>query len=266
MAPPTPSEQTATAAAGAAESGLISKVLIVMAMEAEAMPLVNNFKLVEAPAHESTFPKGAPWLRYHGNYKGVHIDLVRPGKDIVYGVDSVGTLPAALLTYSSVQTLKPDLIVNAGTAGGFNAKGARVGDVYLASGVAFHDRRIPIPAFDMYGVGARKTFGTPNILKELNLKAGKLTTGNSLDMSPKDEEMIRSNDATIKDMEGAAVAYVADMFSTPTIFVKAVTDIVDGEKPTAEEFLMNLIAVTAKLELAVVKVIDFISGKRFADL
>jgi 5'-methylthioadenosine nucleosidase len=66
--------------------------------------------------------------------------------------------------------------------------------------------------------------------------------------------------------QGAAVAYVADMFSTPAIFVKAVTDIVDGVKPTYEEFLQNLIAVTTALELAVTKVVDFISGKRISDL
>nr|ACR37116.1 unknown [Zea mays] len=118
----------------------------------------------------------------------------------------------------------------------------------------------------MYGTGARKTFAAPNILKELNLKVGKLSTGDSLDMCPQDKELILRNDATIKDMEGAAVAYVADMFSTPAIFVKAVTDIVDGVKPTYEEFLQNLIAVTTALELAVTKVVDFISGKRISDL
>ncbi|ONM03225.1 5'-methylthioadenosine/S-adenosylhomocysteine nucleosidase 2 [Zea mays] len=182
------------------------------------------------------------------------------------GVDSVGTVSAALLTSFSIQTLKPDLIINAGTAGGFKAKGASIGDVFLASDVSFHDRRIPIPVFDMYGIGARKTSAVPNILKELNLKIGKLSTGDSLDMSPQDEKVILSNDATVKDMEGAAVAYVADMFSTPAIFVKAVTDIVDGEKPTSEEFLQNLIAVTAALDLAVTKVVDFISGKRISDL
>ncbi|XP_066353067.1 5'-methylthioadenosine nucleosidase-like [Miscanthus floridulus] len=250
----------------ASEAGPISKVLIVVAMQTEAMPLVSKFKLVEAPAHESTFPKGAPWVRYHGNYKDLHIDLVLPGKDAVFGVDSVGTVSAALVTSFSIQTLKPDLIINAGTAGGFKAKGASIGDVFLASDVAFHDRRIPIPVFDMYGTGARKTFTAPNILKELNLKVGKLSTGDSLDMSPHDEEVILSNDATIKDMEGAAVAYVADMFSTPAIFVKAVTDIVDGEKPTSEEFLQNLIAVTAALDLAVTRVVEFISGKSISDL
>nr|AAL58883.1 methylthioadenosine/S-adenosyl homocysteine nucleosidase [Oryza sativa] len=259
MAPPSDSDDSAPIPAGA-----ISKLLIVIAMQTEALPLVNEFHLVEA--EESIFPKGAPWIRYHGNYKGLHVDLVWPGKDPVLGVDCVGTVSAALVTYASIQSLKPDLIINAGTAGGFKAKGADIGDVYLASDVAFHDRRIPIPVFDMYGIGTRKTFATPNILKELNLKVGKLSTGDSLDMSPHDESAILNNDATVKDMEGAAVAYVADMFSTPAIFVKAVTDIVDGEKPTAEEFLQNLVAVTAALDKAVTEVVDFISGKCISDL
>ena len=54
-------------------------------------------------------------------------------------------------------------------------------------------------------------------------------------MSSQDEASITVNDATVKDMEGAVVAYVADLLKVPAIFVKAVTDIVDGEKPTTEE-------------------------------
>lgn len=59
---------------------------------------------------------------------------------------------------------------------------------------------------------------------------------------------------------------MADLLKVPAIFVKAVTDIIDGEKPTAEEFLQNLVAVTAALEEGVAKVIDFINGKSLSDL
>lgn len=38
---------------------------------------------------------------------------------IFSGVDSVGTVSASLVTYASIQLLRPDLIINAGTAGGF---------------------------------------------------------------------------------------------------------------------------------------------------
>ncbi|NP_001290494.1 5'-methylthioadenosine/S-adenosylhomocysteine nucleosidase 2 [Elaeis guineensis] len=260
---PAPSPAKAPACGG--DGRRVSTVLIIIAMQTEALPLVNKFQLSE-DTDGSLFPKGVPWVRYHGKYKELDINLVWPGKDSVLGVDSVGTVSASLVTYASVQALKPDLIINAGTAGGFKAKGACVGDVYLASDVAFHDRRIPIPVFDLYGIGARRTLSTPNLVKELNLKVGKLSTGDSLDMSPQDEAAILANDATIKDMEGAAVSYVAGLLSVPAIFVKAVTDIVDGEKPTPEEFLQNLIAVTAALDQAVSQVIDFLSGKCLSEL
>ncbi|XP_022763106.1 5'-methylthioadenosine/S-adenosylhomocysteine nucleosidase 2-like isoform X1 [Durio zibethinus] len=242
----------------------ISSILIIIAMQTEALPVVNKFRLTENP--HSLFPKGVPWVHYHGSYKEITINLVWPGKDLTFGVDNVGTISASLLTYASIQALQPDLIINAGTAGGFKAKGAVIGDVFLVSHAAFHDRRIPIPVFDLYGVGLRQVFSTPNLLKELNLKIGKLSTGDSLDMSPQDEASVTANDATIKDMEGAAVAYVAELLKVPAIFIKAVTDIVDGEKPTTEEFLQNLASVTAALDQSVTRVIDFISGKCLSEL
>lgn len=66
--------------------------------------------------------------------------------------------------------------------------------------------------------------------------------------------------------QGAAIAYVADLLNVPAIFLKAVTDIVDGVKPTAEEFLQNLMSVTLALDLAVTEVVDFINGKSCAEL
>ncbi|KAJ7978567.1 5'-methylthioadenosine/S-adenosylhomocysteine nucleosidase [Quillaja saponaria] len=242
----------------------ISTVVIIIAMQAEALPVVNKFQLTEEP--NSLFPEGVPWIRYHGTYKDLYINLIWPGKDSVLGVDSIGTISASLVTYASIQALHPDLIINAGTAGGFKAKGASIGDVFIASDCAFHDRRIPIPVFDLYGVGMRKAFETINLVQELHLKVGKLSTGDSLDMTPHDESSITANDASVKDMEGAAVAYVADLLKVPTIFIKAVTDIVDGAKPTAEEFLQNLASVTAVLDQAVEQVIDFINGKCLSEL
>ncbi|KAK1419306.1 hypothetical protein QVD17_28471 [Tagetes erecta] len=242
----------------------ISTIVIIIAMQTEALPLVNAFNLTEDAT--SIFPEGTPWVRYHGTYKGLDVNIIWPGKDAVLGVDSVGTVSASLVTYAAVQALKPDLIINAGTAGGFKAKGACIGDVYVASEVAFHDRRIPIPVFDLYGVGLRRGCSTPNLVKELDFKVGKLSTGDSLDMTPQDEASILANDAVIKDMEGAAVGYVTDLLKVPAIFVKAVTDIVDGDRPTSEEFLQNLSAVTVALGKAVTRVVDYIAGKSHLEL
>ncbi|CAH9115800.1 unnamed protein product [Cuscuta europaea] len=55
--------------------------------------------------------------------------------------------------------------------------------------------------FDLYEVGLRQAFQTPNLVKELNMKVGKLSTGDSLDMAPADESSIIKNGASLKDME-----------------------------------------------------------------
>jgi hypothetical protein len=69
-------------------------------------------------------------------------------------VDNVGTVPAAVTAYLAAQEFQPDLIISAGTAGGFRSKGAGIGDVFLAKGFANHDRRIPIPV----GLEAKSLF------------------------------------------------------------------------------------------------------------
>ena len=67
------------------------------------------------------------------------------GKCHVHGVDNVGTVPAAVVAYLAVHEFAPDLVISVGTAGGFAARGAKIGEVFLATGFANHDRRIPIP-------------------------------------------------------------------------------------------------------------------------
>ena len=71
--------------------------------------------------------------------------ICRAGKCQLHGVDNVGTVPAAVTAYLAVHEFKPDLVISVGTAGGFKAKGAAIGDVFLATAFANHDRRIPIP-------------------------------------------------------------------------------------------------------------------------
>lgn len=60
-------------------------------------------------------------------------------------MDNVGTVAAALSVFLACQQYKPDLIISVGTAGGFRAQGAAVGDVFVGTTTVNHDRRIPIP-------------------------------------------------------------------------------------------------------------------------
>lgn len=63
----------------------------------------------------------------------------------MHAVDQVGTVPAALTSYLAIQSFHPDLAISMGTAGGFSARGAGIGDVFVGASVINHDRRIKIP-------------------------------------------------------------------------------------------------------------------------
>ncbi|XP_031393469.1 5'-methylthioadenosine/S-adenosylhomocysteine nucleosidase 1-like isoform X4 [Punica granatum] len=217
-----------------AQSRPISSIVIITAVQSQALPLAEKFQLVEDAALSA---EGFPWVRYSGVYKNLCLNVIWLGKDLALG-----------------------------TAGGLKSKGATIGDVFLPSHVAFHDRRNPLPVCDLYCIGTRQAFSTPDLLKELNLKAGKLSTGNSLDICPQDEKLITANDAAVKDMEGAAIAYVADLLKIPIIFIKAVSYIVHDEKPDSDNYLKNLMGGSVALDEAVVRAIEFTNGKRLSEL
>mmetsp|Transcript_20693 Transcript_20693/g.29854 ORF Transcript_20693/g.29854 Transcript_20693/m.29854 type:complete len:258 (+) Transcript_20693:91-864(+) len=244
----------------------IENVLIVVAMEDEASPFVEHMKLEKK---EGVFPAQTPFVAYQGDVHGCKVTVATNGKDSVYGtgVDNVGTVPAALVTFLGLQSLGDvDMVVNAGTCGGFKRKGAEIGDVFLTSAVANHDRRIQIPPFIPYGIGKLDAIACPNLAKEYGFKTGVCTTGNSLDKTEEDDKNMESNDASCKDMEAAAIAWSAKLFDTPYLGVKVVTDIVDGDRLTQDEFLENLGTAAKSLQDALPKVCEFICGKAPADL
>ena len=61
-------------------------------------------------------------------------------------------------------------------------------------------------------------------------------------------KFFNKNEVVVKDMESAAIAYVCEKSSTKYIGVKSITDIVDGDIPTAEEFSKNLRSASNSLQ------------------
>jgi 5'-methylthioadenosine nucleosidase len=240
---------------------MVDHVLILVAMEAEAAPFISASKLEPGPAIDAC---GAQC--YSGVHSsGVKITLAVNGK-CKSGVDNVGTTPAAITAFACISALRPSLVLNAGTAGGFGAKGAKIGDAFLSTTLRHHDRRIPIPGWDDYAKGHHSSLDASRLVKELNFKTGIVTTGNSLDYTPRDMELMLENDATVKDMEAAAIAWVCEKLDCPFLALKVVTDIVDGDRPSHEEFMENLGAAAHALHEALPKTIQFIAGKSIAEL
>lgn len=248
----------------------ISNVVIAIAMEAEASPFVNHLNLQPDP---SFFPTETPFHAFRGKHNNCNLTVITNGKDVVHGtgVDNVGTVPASVATFLSLQKLKSDndpadLLINAGTCGGFKRKGAAIGDVFLTTAVANHDRRIAIPGFTPYGIGHIESTSVENLASHINAKLGVCTTGNSLDFHELDSHHMLENDASVKDMEAAGIAWAAELWSTPHFGVKVVTDIVDGDKPSHEEFMENLGTAAGSLQSALPKIIDYVCDKKHDEL
>jgi nucleoside phosphorylase len=158
-------------------------------------------------------------------------------------------------------------VISAGTAGGWAHHGTKIGDVFVSRDrVVFHDRRIPLPGFDQYGVGSYPSVDANHLARALHLKQGIVTTGNSLDESSEDRRAIAATGASVKDMEAAAVAWVAELLGVPMLAIKSVTDLVDDPTATAEQFVANLAYSAQRLCDSLVDVLEFCEDRTIADL
>lgn len=251
--------------------GVRRSVVVFVAMEAEATPFVEHLGLSNIT--KNFFPRQTPFHSFQGTYNNDYtVTVVTNGKDRIYdtGVDNCGTVPAAVASFLTLQKIgeeNVDLVINAGTCGGFKRKGAEIGSVYLTTAVAHHDRRIPIPSFDEYGIGRLESKLTvEKMAANFGFKTGVCTTGNSLDKTDEDDKHMLANDASVKDMEAAAIAWSCEMHDKPFLGVKVVTDIVDGDRPTQDQFLENLHAASRSLQEALPKILDYICGKEHQDI
>ena len=128
----------------------------------------------------------------------------------------------------------------------------------MADGVMFHDRRVPGDnEWDTQGLGNYKVWeGSWRIAEALGLPMGKVTTGSSFDLSPEEDALIDANGGRLKEMEGAAVAFVCSLYKVPVMLVKAVTNLRDAEEDDIDSFQENLKRASRSLRETLVDVIN----------
>lgn len=229
------------------------RIGIVKAMQAEAKPLIERLGLREGPP---PWDDRLPPRLWTGSHAGVEIDLVWLGKDDRHGVDLIGTSAATLATTLLLTHRSIDWVISAGTAGGFVSRGGEIGKVYLStSPICFHDRRVPIDGFRESALGEHPCMDASELSRELGYELGVVSTGDSLDAPPLDVDAMERLGTRAKEMEAAAVAWVASMFGVPMLAVKAITDLVDGPHPTEAEFLEHLHTASDRLAEAVERVV-----------
>lgn len=230
----------------------MKRILIIMAMEAEARPIIEKLGLAALPASQQlrgNFP------RFKGDFKNKEILISLNGKSKEYGVDRIGTEYAALNTQSAIIEFTPDLIINAGTCGAFSAD-AEIADIITTDQpVVYHDHRVLMEVFAEFSTGHHPVTYRPEYFQGVVHKLGVVTTGNSLDMPEVDRQIIEQNRGMAKEMECASVAAVASLYGIDFFPIKSVTDHIDIELDNVEQFLENLNRASLKLSETLIQVI-----------
>ena len=122
----------------------VRRVVILVAMRQEAEPFVRAHGLQRMDAPSAPWPATLPLVAYRGVLRcadGLEVVLVWAGQDKRFKVNNVGTTAASISAYAAVLGFRPDLVVSAGTGGGFASSGGVVGHVYLSTKLVFHSRR-----------------------------------------------------------------------------------------------------------------------------
>lgn len=220
----------------------IKKVLIVVAMDSEAQPIIKTLQLHQLPHSFS----GLPMRGYVGQLGKIELLLMMNGKDPVYKVQNIGTEAATLSTYLGIEYFHPDLIISIGTAGGVIENGSALKDIYLSKQIYFADRRIPMTGYQDYGRGGYKSMSFSRLNKQLKLKSGIVCSEGSFDEEKIDYAMFLQEHCSAVDMEAAGVAWVSMLTKTPMIAIKGITNFVRGKHIHAQ-YEKNLPSVVQAL-------------------
>ncbi len=221
------------------------KILLVMAMREEADPVIQRLGLREK---QRALDPRDPMRVFTGRVGSRKLVLILNGKGPREPyLNLTGPVAAGLTTAQAIRKFSPDLVINAGTAGGFGSRGLRVGDVALSRAIVFHDRHSPFGgAREEYALGRYSQPRTERAAAALGLTTAVVATGNSfVNVSTTDLTVIRKVDASIVEMEAAAVAEVCAIYKVKMVALKAVTD--DVERPEVAQFRDNLRLASSNL-------------------
>lgn len=173
------------------------------------------------------------------------------GHIVIVVKSGIGKVNAALATALLIQQYEPDVILNTGSAGGFDPL-LDVGTVVISDAVCHHD--VDATAFN-YVIG--QVPGMPakyeadekliEVAREAVIEIGKhpyavglIASGDVFMSDPKRVALVKGQfpEMIASEMEAAAVAQVCHQFGTPFVVIRALSDIAGKESSISfDEFL-----------------------------
>ncbi len=191
------------------------------------------------------------------------------GKEVVLLQSGIGKVNAAMSTAILLEKYQPDVLLNAGSAGGF-ATGMNVGDIVISTEVIHHD--VDVRAFG-YQIGqvpglpykfpaderlVQMAYEEAQALTDVQVIKGMIGTGDIFIEKQAQRSMILEHfpDVIAGEMEAAAIAQVAYQFNIPFVIIRSLSDIAgDNSGVSFEQYLVKAAKNSADLIMRMVKII-----------
>ncbi|CAM2974273.1 5'-methylthioadenosine/S-adenosylhomocysteine nucleosidase [Vibrio neptunius] len=179
---------------------------------------------------------------YAGKLNGVEVVLLQSG---------IGKVAAAIGTTMLLDEYQPDVVINTGSAGGFDSS-LNLGDVVISTEVRHHDADVTAFGYEMGQMAQQPAaFLADEKLMDVAEKAlaqmedkhavrGLICTGDAFVCTAERQAFIRTHFPSViaVEMEASAIAQACHQFKVPFVVVRAISDVADKESPMSfEEFL-----------------------------
>ncbi|BAX51923.1 5'-methylthioadenosine/S-adenosylhomocysteine nucleosidase [Photobacterium damselae subsp. piscicida] len=223
------------------------KIGIIGAMEQEVAILKDQ--LTDCQTHNK-----AGCTIYTGRLNGAEIALLQSG---------IGKVAAAVGTTILLEVFQPDVVINTGSAGGFDSS-LNVGDVVISTEVRYHDADVTAFGYEMGQMAQQPAvFISDSNLMEVAEQAlatmtdthavrGLICTGDAFICTEEKQNFIRTHFPTVVtvEMEAAAIAQVCHQFKQPFVVVRAISDVADKESPMSFDEFLPLAAQSSSVMVA----------------
>lgn len=191
-------------------------------------------------------------------------------KKVTLTMSGIGKVSAAVATTLLLEKFQPDVIINTGSAGGYDTS-LNVGDVVISTEVRFHD--VDVTAFG-YEIGQMAELPAAFYadkklvdiaqhaaysLSSLKVIKGLICTGDTFMADPEKAEAARKNFPTMVacEMEAAAVAQVCHQFTVPFVVIRSLSDIAGKKSEVSfEQYLPTAAKNAAVLVEKIISKLD----------
>lgn len=187
--------------------------------------------------------------------------------DIVLVKCGIGKVASAIATSILIDNYGPELVINTGSAGGFD-KDLNIGDIVVADRLIHYDVDLTHFGYELGQVaGMPPSYETDkrftqiaieaaNQIEGVKVKTGLICSGDSFIGREDQAALVKQNFADMKavEMEASSIAQVSHMMNTPCVVIRSLSDIAGKESPmTFEQYLKVAAKNSANLVMQLLK-------------